>query len=409
MLKTIIAAYREAFSGLPRSIWTLAAVTLVNRAGTMVLPFLVLYLTTDREFSTRGAGALLAVYGLGAMAGAYLGGWLTDRIGAIRVQGGSLLLTGVVFLLLSAAEATWALAAALAALGMVGEAFRPANAAALAELAAPALRIRAFALRRLAINVGMTFGPAVGGFLALIDYRWLFRVDAATCFAAALLLRVTVGNAKGRQVTVSSSEPGLLSAAPWRDPVFVAFLLLMMFLASVLFQFVSTLPLTLREHYGMSEDQIGLLFALNTLLIIAFEMILTVRLERRNPLRVLGIGALLTCLGFALLPLGSSYAWAMVTVAVWTVGEMFVAPMAEGFVAARAAPEARGRFMGLFVLSWSTAHVIAPLTGTLVYGRFGADTLWFGCGVVGVLLWLGFSVLSRYSQRRQRCSSTAAK
>ena len=400
MLRSFARTYQAAFRGIPRPVWALAAVTLVNRAGTMVLPFLVLYFTTQKGLSAEGAGGLLAIYGCGAMVGAYLGGRLSDRLGALRVQELSLLATGLAFLLLGVLDSAFSIAVTLGVLAIVGEAFRPANAAALAELSPPETLVRAYALRRLAINLGMTLGPAVGGFLAVIGYEWLFRVDALTCFAAALLLRFTLSSDKrpqpAREQAASAGDRG---RSPWRDPVFVAFLFLTFLLASVFFQIFSTFPLTLREHFGLAEDRIGLVFAFNTLLIILFEMVLTHRLESRNPLKVLAVGAFLSGFGLCLLPLGSSYVFLLGTVAIWTLGEMLAAPTAEGFVARRAAPAARGRSLGLYVMAWSTAFMVAPLTGTLIYTRFGHEALWYGCGGLGVVLLVGFLALSRHTAR----------
>lgn len=398
MLRVILNAYREAFRGLPRPVWALSAVTLVNRAGTMVLPFLVLYFTTEKGFSTREAGVLLGLYGVGAIGGAWVGGWLVDRIGATRVMAASLLLTGLTFLVLGTVDSRSAAGVTLAVLAFVGEAFRPASGAALAEMSPPTLLVRAYALRRLAINAGMTLGPAVGGFLAVINYQWLFRIDAATCLGAAVLLHLTVSPASATPAAEREDSASTGTSSPLRDPVFVAFLLLTFGLASVFFQLLSTFPLTLREHYGLAEDRIGLLLALNTLLIVVFEMVLTHRVERRDPLKILALGTLLTCAGFALLPLGSTFGFALVTVAVWTVGEMFWAPMSEGFVASRAAPAARGRFMGLFVMAWSASFVAAPLGGTFVYDRFGYEALWFGCGGLGLVLTAAFLALSKHQR-----------
>lgn len=399
MLRSILRTYQAAFRGLPRPVWALAAVTLVNRAGTMVLPFLILYFTTEKGFSAGEAGGLLAIYGGGAMGGAYLGGRLADRIGALRVQGLSLLATGLAFLLLGTLDSTVFIAATLAVLALVGEAFRPANAAALAELSPPEVLIRAYALRRLAINIGMTLGPAVGGYLAVIGYEWLFRVDALTCFAAALMLRITLPADTRPAPEAKEAKHDGAAVSPWRDPVFVAFLFLTFLLASVFFQIFSTFPLTLRDHFGLSEDRIGLVLAFNTLLIILFEMVLTHRLERRDPLRVLAVGAFLSGFGLSLLPLGSSAIFLLGTVAIWTLGEMLAAPTAEGFVASRAAPQARGRFMGLFVLAWSAAFMVAPLSGTLIYSRFGQEALWYGCGGIGVVLFFGYCALSKRAAR----------
>ena len=187
-VSNLARAYREAFAGLSPAVWRLAIGTFVNRCGTMVLPFFTLYLAEQKGVPIRVAGATLGCYGLGAIGGAYLGGWLCDRIDPIRIQRWSLGLSGVGFWIVAELDSTIAIAIAMAFQGLIAESFRPANAASLASFSGPADRVRAFTLYRLAINLGMSVGPVVGGLLATADYRLLFWVDGATAIAAAAYL-----------------------------------------------------------------------------------------------------------------------------------------------------------------------------------------------------------------------------
>jgi predicted MFS family arabinose efflux permease len=394
LLRAIADAYREAFSGLPRPVWLLALVTFINRSGTMVLPFLILYLTEQRGFSAAAAGRALGAYGLGSLAGVYLGGWLCDRIAPRKVMILSLLGQGIGFLILSGARSRLAILSLMLGISLVGEAFRPASASALVRESKPGDQARSFSLNRLAVNLGMMFGPAVGGFLAAAGYAWLFLADGGTCLlASAFLLAVSRGEILSRR-----GAPAPPAAAggrsPWGDRVFLGVLVLMTLLAMVLFQLFGSYPLTLRGQYGFSEAQIGLVFAINTLVISLFEMVLVHRLRRHDALRVAGFGSFLFCAGFAMLPFGSSFAFASATVLVWTVGEMLSLPILSGWVGSRAQQGTLGATMGLFNLSFSIALVLGPPVGTWIYARYGGSVLWAGCGVLGLLLWAGFSWLS---------------
>ncbi len=188
MIRTIARTYRAAYSGLPRELWLLSLVLLVNRAGSMVLPFLSLYLTHERGLSVALAGRILALYGLGALVGSYIGGWLSDRIGPTRTQQLSLIASGFGYLWLSMLEGIFQISLAMFLLSIAVEAFRPAVMADTAQRTPADVRVRAFALLRLAANLGVGIGPAVGGYLVLYDYHWLFVVDAASCWIAFLLL-----------------------------------------------------------------------------------------------------------------------------------------------------------------------------------------------------------------------------
>jgi predicted MFS family arabinose efflux permease len=413
--------YREAYAGIPRQIWLLSYVAFINRSGTMVVPFLTLYLTGPRGLTIGEAGALLALHGAGGILGTYAGGLLSDRVAPRRVQVASLVLSGLGFFVVGALRGTITLAAALILLGVVGEAFRPANATSLSHWAAAGSRTRAFALRRLAVNLGMSFGPAAGGFLALVSYGWLFVVDGATCLLAAVVLWLLLpdepraearrtprpeetGDSGAGDAGHASDADGADAAdeaaarrSPWRDGPYLAFLALLMLTAMIVFQFVGAYPLTLRDLYQMAENRIGLLLAVNTGIIVAFEMVLLHTLRRRHPLRVLALGALLLGSGFALLPLGSTFAFAVLGVVIWTCGEMLTFPVAEGFAAERAGSRSVGRYLGLFATAFGLAFVLAQVVGMGVYQTLGPRGLWLGIGLLGALLAGGYLALARWT------------
>lgn len=393
MFARLVETYVQAFAGLPRAVWYLSLVTLVHRSGTMVLPFLSLYVTKDLGLTPKHAGAALAFYGVGAIAGAWLGGRLSDRLGPMRAQTISLIAAGGGFLMLAAARPMWPMAAAIVVASAAVESFRPSSAAALAAAAPEAVRIRAFALRRLAINVGMTLGPAVGGLLASHDYFWLFVCDGGTCLAAAALLWMLFRNAGGFESEAAQSADSERSS-PWSDGPFVVLIFLVTALSIVFFQLLATYPLTLHDHFHLEERTIGLLFAINTLVIVVFEMVLVHAVDRFNPLRVAALGALLTCIGLGALPLGSSVTFVCLTIVVWTVGEMLSHPILEGVAASRGPAASRGAYLGLYAGTYAIAFVIAPPLGAWIYDSFGYRVLWFGCAALGVVLGAGFWALA---------------
>jgi MFS family permease len=399
VLRSILAAYRQAFAGLNRSVWLLSLATLVNRSGTMVLPFLVLYLVKMRGFETMDAGVAIGLYGAGGVLGSYLGGWLCDRVAPRWVIAGSLALTGVGFIVLGRLTTQPSIFVAMCLLGLVGEGFRPATSTALAAAAPPELRTRAFALNRLAVNVGMSLGPSLGGFLAMRSYDWLFLVDGGTCLLSSAFLLVAFhgGTATAAKPEVAA-EPG---RSPWKDGPFLVMMGLFFLLALVTFQMVSTFGLTLRDLYGLREGQIGLVMAVNTVIIVAFEMILVHRVGAMDPLRLVGVGGCLFGLGFALLPFGSTFPYAVFAVVVWTIGEMLSFPLAAGAVANRAGDSNRGLYMGLFTLSFEGAWIFSPILGTWIYQTWGPKTLWLGCGAVGLVLLVGFQAVAAWTERER--------
>ena len=381
----------------------------------MVMPFLVLFLVKERGFTKAQAGQTLALYGLAAMVASYLGGWLCDRFGPLRIMKVSLLLTGLSFLALGHMRGRLAISAMMFVLALVGEVFRPANLSALAAASEPGERARSIALMRLAVNAGMAVGPSVGGFLAFYDYGWLFVVDGATSILAAGMLHLAFPEA--RAVAPASSAASIAPVAsgasavsvakapprsPFRDVPVMAILGLMFLLNTVTFQIVSTFPLSLRDLDGFSEAWIGLTLAVNTLIIILFEMVLVHSLARRDPLKVSGCGAVLFCGGLALLPFGTGFGYVLFTVAVWTLGEMLVFPLVTSAIADRAPEETRGAYMGMLNFSFAAAFVVAPLVGTWVYQQLGPRTLWLGCGAIGLLVGAGFQMVAVMTGARTR-------
>ncbi len=402
MVRRVFHLYRAAFSGLPRDIWLIALVAFVNRSGTMVLPFLALYLTIVQGYTAGEAGRLVGLYGVGAIFGTYAGGWLSDRVGAIRAQQISLVLGGLGYLLLGSADGTWRLAAAILLASAMVESFRPAVMSAIVERSPVDVKAKAFALLRLALNLGFAIGPALGGVLATFGYRWLFVVDAATSWsAAALLFRVP---ALPPEHADGSGGRRPLAQSPWRDLPFLAFLLLVVSLASALFQILSTVPLYFREEIGLREDAIGVLLSINALLIVAFEMVLIHLVQKRDRLLLSAVGAFILCLGLGILPFGHSLVYVVLTICIWTVGEMLSLPILNVIAGERSERGRRGQYMGLYTMAYSIAFVTAPITGTWIYSRFGADSLWHAILGLGVLLAAGFLMLRKPLERASTTS-----
>jgi predicted MFS family arabinose efflux permease len=384
--------YRRAFSGLPRDVWLVSAIALVNRSGTMVMPFLALYLTRRLGYPPSDAGALVGVYGAGSLIGAYGGGWLADRLGARPVMAWSLVLQGIGFFAIEPLRSTAAIAVAFFAVGLVGEAFRPATSTALMLAAPPEKRPRAFALLRLAVNLGMGIGPTVGGLLAATGYEWLFWIDGATCLGAAILLRFVSFGAMETQPIAPTVR------SPWRDGPFLTLVAAQLGVCVIFFQLISSFPLTLAGVFGLSEARIGATIAINASLIALFEMVAVHALERFPALPLCGIGAALVGLGLGATPFAPSYSWVVVAVLIWTVGEVLNLPFVAIVAAQRAGPR-MGSYMGLLNLSFSFGFVAAPLLGGWAYERFGPRPLGAALIGLGVLLAPVFFALDRSDRR----------
>ena len=385
-------AYKETYAGLPRAAWLMAAAQLVNASGSMVVFFLTLYLTTKMGFSMERAGGVMSGYGLGMLAGTIVGGALADRLGAHRVQRLSLSASALCLLTLSFLSAYAAIAGAALAWGFCNAALYPANASAMADICPEALRAKGFVLSRLANNLGATVGPVLGGVLAQHDYRYLFWVDSGTCLLAAVaFLLFFPERAPERR---PSKNPEALSAW-WKDGTYLVILISAVAVALVFSQLFSTFAPYLRESNGLAEPSIGLLIAVNTVLIVILQMPLIHAVRRFNQAGVAAAGGAFIAAGFGLMPAGRGMAYLALTVAVWTCGEMLTFPTLSALVSLRAPARSQGKYQGLYSLSFSLGIVAGPTLGARLSQAAGWSALWEGTAFLGLFAAALLTLLAR--------------
>lgn len=368
-------------------VWILAMATFINRAGTMALPFLALYLMKQMGLGASQAGQGFIVFGLGAMIAAPSGGWLADRFGPLIVMRTSLLLSGLLMLALPMVKDVRSFFLLIGIWALVSEGFRPASMSILTDLAPPELRKAVFSINRLAINLGMSVGPALGGFIAARSYHGLFWVDGATTLAAWAVLALWVRHHPHKHE--KNSSPALLSAL--RDPVLGYFLLAIIPVVVVFFQHEGPMPIFLVRDLKLPESFYGSLFTINTLLIVLLEVRLNLATSRWPHRRTLMLGSLLYAIGFGAMAVARTPAAIIATVVVWTFGEMILFPGMSDYVASIAPPARRGAYMGLFTFTFSVAFSLGPWIGTWMLDRWGSLVLWPVMGILGMASALALS------------------
>jgi len=350
----------------------------------MFLPFLILYLTKSMGVTPSAAGGVLALFGFGALVAGPFAGRLADRFGPVRMMRGSLVLSGLLLLLVPLARSLPAIAILTLLLAIAGEAFRPASLSVISHLATPDQRKPAFALQRLAINLGMSIGPALGGFLAAVSWPALFLVDGATSLLAVLTLVLFFP----KDVTFSSTGPA--SAEPsrregLRDGPFVFFLLAIIPVGIVFFQHESSMAVYIVRDLGMAVWTFGLLHTVNTLLIVFLEVPLNLATAAWPHRRTLALGSVLVAAGFGALAFARSLPAVVLTIVVWTFGEMVLLPAMASWVADAAPPEKRGAYMGLYTMAFNAALVVGSPLGTALLDHGGGLVLWLTMLALGLL------------------------
>ena len=370
---------------LPRTFWVVFVGTLVNRAGTFVEPFLVLYLTTQRGFSPAEAGLVLGVYGVGGLSSQLVGGWLTDHVGRRATLAGSMLAAAASLILLGSATTIGTLGAGALLVGFFGDMYRPAAQALVADVVPPEKRPLAFGYIFWAVNLGFSIAGLTAGFLAERGYWRLFVLDAATCVGFAVVILVGVRQDPPRpepDAAATGRAPGFGTAL--RDRTFLVLMLAWTAQAVAYFQSFLVLPLVVTDA-GLPPSAYGLVAAMNGVVIVLLQPFAVRLTAHRDPSRTIAVSLAITALGFWLLTFATTLAAFIACTVVWTLGEIGVSGHAPAIVSDLADPLARGRYMGLFGAAFGVAGLIAPLVGPRTYQYLGAATLWAACAVLFLL------------------------
>lgn len=403
-MKKLFNNYLDTFKGLSKEVWWLALITLINRAGTMVIPFLSLYLTTDLNFTLAQVGWIMTAFGMGSVVGSWLGGKLTDKIGYYKVMVRSLLTTGILFIGLQFLNTFTTICLGIFLIMLVADMFRPAMFVALSAYSKPENKTRSVTLIRLAINLGFSAGPALGGLIiTTMSYGGLFWVDGITCILATLLLIKALHPKKAKTLdTVINENP----ESAYKDKAFWIFLASMTLFGIIFLQYFSTMPIYYKDVHALTELEIGLLLGLNGAFIFLLEMPLIKWLENTKytkPTLIL-FGAVLTATSFFVLNITPWIGILLFGMLFMTLGEMIAFPFSNAFAMERAKKGNQGEYMALYTISFSIAHIFGHNAGMQLVDRIGFDNTWYIMTILGVICAFLLYFLKRYLKSKNELS-----
>jgi predicted MFS family arabinose efflux permease len=388
MIKALSQSYIGAFKGLSREIWLLTAITFINRAGTMVVPFLSKYLKEDLDFSYSQVGWVMVFFGIGSFLGSWLGGKLADKIGFYKVMIFSLIANGVLFIALQYVKTFELFCIAILVIITIADMFRPAMFVSLKAYSQTHNRTRSLTLVRLAVNLGFSIGPALAGLIIVgIGYGGLFWIDGATCIIAALLFMWWVKDKHALHDAANPDEPVAPLAPKKFDTPYFVFLGIIIAMGMMFFQLFSTMPLYHKEVHKLTELDTGLLLSLNGLLIFLLEMPMVNYIERQNynHIKLIMLSLLMFSASLLVLLITPWAGWLVVSIIIITFAEMFSFPFGNAFAMSRAPKGQEGKYMAYYSMAFSVAHILGAKAGMEIVGVSSYDMNWFVMGLLGLV------------------------
>jgi predicted MFS family arabinose efflux permease len=402
MVTRTLSLYKTSFTGLSKEAWLLSFIMLVNRSGTMVLPFMTLYLTSKEMHRTLSeAGFVMALFGLGSIIGAYFGGKFSDKIGFYKVQLFTLIGGGMMFIVLGQVKSYPLICVVAFLLSMINEAFRPANSSSIAFYSNSENRTRSYSLNRLAINLGWAVGASIGGLVAAINYELLFWVDGITNILAAGLLfyflkpKIQLKKESHQDITKTEIVPGIMSA--YNDKIYLWFLVLMTLFSCCFVQLFTTIPKYFRDDLLLNERYIGFMMAINGIIIVAIEMVLVYTLEKKNKnTRWIIIGLVMCSFSYLsfLIP-GNAKFICLAMILCITVGEIMAMPFMNVFWTQRANDKNRGQYAALYTMSWGIGNTLGPFLCSALVEATNFKMMFIVLGGVLLITAIGFYRLSK--------------
>ena len=377
-------SYINTFKGLSREAWMLSIVMLINRSGSMVLPFLGVYMTDHLKFSLENAGIVLSFYGIGSVLGSWLGGFLTDKFGEYYIQSWSLFLSAPIFIIMPFFSSVGMMALLIFLQSTISDTFRPANSVAITKYARPENLTKAFSLNRMAINLGFSIGPALGGILSGISYNFLFIVNGIGAVTAGIIYviffrrRNKIFREKKKLEPTKPIEK-TVTKSPYKDYPFLLYSFLCAVFAVCFFQFFNTIPLFYKDVAKLDQSTIGFILGYSGFIIVLLEMPLVSLAERVLKIpQILSIGIIMSGVSYLLLLFGSNIPLLLLSMSILSIAEIWVLPFMSTVTALRAERGNKGAYMGLNGIAFSFSFIFTPFLGTYVVSHFGFDSLWIG-------------------------------
>jgi MFS family permease len=382
--------YQKIYHEFPKKFWIVVAVSFIDRVGgTLLFPFISLYITQKFGVGMTQAGLILGTFSIFGLIGGMIGGALTDRFGRRKLILFGLVVSALSMLALGSVNEYTMLFPLAVVIGLLSDIAGPAHAAMIADILPEAKRQEGFGILRVVGNMAWLIGPTIGGFVASQSYFALFVIDAViSCIVAILfflLMPETMPDTvqAGRQGGMLATFKGY--GLVLRDFAYMAFLTAGMLMVVVYQQMYNSLSVYLRDNHGIDPQGYGFLLTTSAIIVILFQFTITRLIKRRPPFLMMAIGTVFYMLGFGMFGIVSAYTLFMLAIVVITIGEMIIMPTSQALAANFAPEDMRGRYMAVFGLTWMIPATVGPGAAGIILDNYNPNLLWYiGAGLCAV-------------------------
>ena len=395
---TSIVKLQRLFREYPKQFWLLLGASFVDGlGGALLFPFFTLYVTARFDVGMTTVGIIFGLFSISAIFGSAIGGALSDRLGRKKMIIFGLIASALITLLMGFAHDIQIFFVAAVLVGLFANMGDPARQAMVADLLKPEQRAEGYGLMRVVMNLAMTIGPAIGGFMAARSYLALFITDAVASTITAIIVLIFIKESLPEKAEGETHESFLKTFAGYavamKDRVFMVFIAASILITIVYMQMNTTLSVYLRDFHKTPPQYYGYLISMNALMVVLFQFVITRKTKRFRPLYVIAVGAFLYGIGFGMYGVVNSYAFFILAMLIITLGEMLIVPVSQSVVSLLAPETMRGRYMAVFGFSWAIPAAVGPLLAGLIMDYGNPDWVWYAAFIsanlsAALFLWL---------------------
>ncbi|HNW14113.1 MAG TPA: MFS transporter [Anaerolineaceae bacterium] len=374
--------FKKIAQEFPRKFWSVVGVSFIDRVGgTMLFPFFALYITQKFHVGMTQAGVVLGLFSVFGLVGQMIGGALTDKFGRRKLIIFGLVFSAISTLAFGFINTFSALIPLAIGVGLLSDIAGPAHAAMIADILPENQRQEGFGILRVVGNLAWIFGPTIGGFVAGKSFLALFIIDAVISSLVALLFYLLIPETKPQNQPGEKPESLLVTFKGYfqvlRHGAFIAFMAAGMLMGLVYQQMYHSLSVYLRDNHGIDPKGYGFLLTASAIVVILFQFSMTRWIKKKPAFKMMALGTLFYMLGFSMFGFVGQYWLFVLAIMIITTGEMIVVPTSQALAVNFATEDMRGRYMGVFGITWMLPATIGPGAAGLILDHFNPNLLWY--------------------------------